>query len=226
MMKVARLLCVLWACGPMALEAGAAESPAHNGASVAAADMGQAASGTALGRDTRIKAGRPAAQESTQTGSSTAAGSKGRNAAAAASPRRVSVTPPHAAGPLARSNADRLHSLHPAKERGRVAPNPNRHVGPTAAAASGKVSARGQGVPGASSQAPPTPPVATSAAQVPSSLPVATSVARIPPNVTPMVRTSSIGGPRAAGPGRLGGPPTGRTAHNGTISGTQLHHKF
>jgi len=205
MMKLAPLLCALSVCGPLTVEASAAESPARNGASVAAADMGQAAASTTPGRDKGLKAGRPVAQESVQAGSSKGDGSKGRNAAVAVSSRRGSLTPPRAAGPLARSNADRLHSLHPAKARG--------HVGPTAAAASGKLSARGQGVSGASPQALPTPPVAT-------------SVARVPPSVTPMVRSSTIGGPRAAGPGRLAGPATGRIAHNGTISGTQLHHKF
>src|SRR5271166_5660715 len=144
MMKIARLLCALWVCGPLALEANAAESPAHNGASVAAANMGQAAAGTTHGRDTGINAGRLVAQESTQAGSGKGDGSKGRNAAVAVSPRRGSVTP-HAAGPLARSNADRLHSLHPAKAGGRITPTANRRVGPNPAAASGNLSARGRG---------------------------------------------------------------------------------
>jgi hypothetical protein len=38
-------------------------------------------------------------------------------------------------------------------------------------------------------------------------------------------RDSTIGGPRAPGPGRVGGPAIGRTAHNATIDGTQLHHQ-
>ena len=213
MMKIARLLCALWVCGPLALEANAAESPAHNGASVAAANMGQAAAGTTHGRDTSINAGRLVAQESTQAGSGKGDGSKGRNAAVAVSPRRGSVTPPHAAGPLARSNADRLHSLHPAKAGGRITPTANRRVGPNPAAASGNLSARGRGLPGASPQGLPTPPVATSAA-------------RVPPSVKAMVRGSIIGGPRAAGPGRVGGPATGRVANNTAIGGAQVHRKF
>jgi hypothetical protein len=216
MMKIARLLCTLCACGPLALtpalEARAAESPAHNDASVAAANMGQAA-GTTPGRDKGLKAGRPAAQESTQAVSSKGDGSKSRNAAVAASARPGSVTPPHAAGPRARSNADRLHSLHPANARGRIAPTANQRVGPHSAAASGNASARGRALPGASPQALPKSPVPTSAA-------------RLPPSVKSTFRGSIIGGPRPVGPGRLGGPPTGRTANNTSIDGTQMHRKF
>jgi hypothetical protein len=184
MMKLDSLRCALWVCGLLALEAGAAEAPAHNAASVAAANMGQAATVTGPGRDARIKAGRPAAQESTRAGPSKGDGSSGHNAALAAAPRRGSV-PPRAANPLARSNADRLHSLHPAMARGRIAPAANRRVAPMAAAASGNMSARGRGLP----------------------------AARVPPTVKAMARGSMIGGPRAAGPGRLGGPATGRTAN-------------
>ncbi len=173
MMKIARLLCALWVCGP-----------------VAAANLGQAAARTTHGRDTSINAGRPVAQESTQP-----------------------VTPPHAAGPLARNTADRLHSLHRAKAGGRITPTANRRVGPNPAAASGNLSARGRGLPGASPQGLPTPPVATRAA-------------RVAPSVKAMARGSIIGGPRAAGPGRVGGPATGRVANNTAINGTQVHRKF
>ena len=190
MVKIARLLCALWVCGPLALEASAADSPARNGASEAAANTGQAAGSATPGRDMKLRAGRPVAQESAQAGSSKGDDSKGRNAASAASPRRGSVTPPHAAGSLARSNAKRLRSPHPAEAQGRITQTANGRVEPNAAAASRKLSARP------------------------------------PPTVKAMVRGSMIGGPRAAGPQRLGGPATGRTANNATISGTQLHHKL
>ncbi|MGO9995124.1 MAG: hypothetical protein ACLPTF_21785 [Steroidobacteraceae bacterium] len=212
MMKLAPLLRALCVCAPLALGASAAELPARNGAAVAVANTGQAVGGDAPGRDASINAGRPVAQESTHVDSGKGDGSKGRHAAAV-SPRRSSATPLRAAGPLARSNADRLRSLHPAKARGRITPTANRRVGPNPAAASGNLSARGRGLPGASPQGVPAPPVATSAA-------------RAPPNVKAMVRGSTIGGPRAVGPGRVGGPATGRAANNTAIDGTQVRRKF
>jgi hypothetical protein len=213
-MKIARLLCALWVCGSLAIDARAADSPARNGAAVSPVKTGQAAGSAAPGGDKGLKAGRRMAQESTQAGANKGDGSKGPNAAMAASPGRASNPTPRVAGhPLARTNADRLHWLRPAKERGRDAPTSNRRIGPTATVASGKVSARGQGVTSASPQAPPAPLAATNAARVPSS-------------VAPLVRRSTVGGPRAAGPGRLGGPATSQIAHNGTIGGTQLRRKF
>jgi hypothetical protein len=200
-MKLAPLL---WALSvwPLSLAAGAAESPAHNAASVTAA-KGPAAAGITP---------RSAVRESTHAGSSKGDGSKGRHAALAVSPRRGSVTPPRTAGPLARGSADRLRSPHPtAQVPGRVASTPNRRVGPPAA--TGNVSARGQGLPGVGPQALRTPAVATGAV-------------RAPPSVKAIARNSMIGGPRAAGSGRLGGPATGRTANNMAADGTQMHRKF
>jgi hypothetical protein len=196
MMKIARLLCALWVCGPLALEARAADSPARNDGAVAPA-----------------KAGHPAAHESTQAGSSKGDGPKGRNAAAAASPRGSSVTASRAAGPLSRSNADRLRSLQPAKARGNTASTSNRRGAPKAATASSNLSARG--IPGERLQA------------LPTRRPVVVGVARVSPSAKAMVRGSAIGGPRAAaGPGQLGGPATGRrTVHNTAIDGTQVRHK-
>jgi hypothetical protein len=196
MMKLARLLCALWVCGPLALDARAADSPARNGAALAPA-----------------RAGNPVAHESTPAGPSRGDSAKGRNAAVAASPRRASVATPRAAGLLARNNADRLHSLHPAKARGNTASTPNRRVGPKVGATSSNVSAAGRGIPGARLQALPLRPVAV-------------GVARVSPSEKAMVRGSAVGGPRAAaGPGQLGGPATGRTAHNTAIDGAQVRHK-
>jgi hypothetical protein len=194
MKKIARLLCALWLCGPLTLEARAADSPAVNGAAVAPA-----------------KAGHPPAHESARAESSKGDGPKGRNAAAAASPRGGPVTARRAAGRLARSNANGLHSLHPAKARGNTALIPNRRVGPKAATASSKLSARE--IPGERLQALPMRPVVVGAA-------------RVSPSAKPMVRGSAIGGPRtAAGPGQLGGAATGRTAHNTAIDGSSVRHK-
>jgi hypothetical protein len=196
MMKIARLLCALWVCGPLALDARAADLPARNGAAAAPTKLGQAAGSTTPGRDKALEAGQPVAQESIQAGSRKGDGSKGRNAALTAAPRRASVATPRAASALARSNADRLHSLHPAKARGNIASTPKRRVGPKVAATSANVSVRGRGMP------------------------------RATPSAKAMVRGSAVGGPRAAaGPGQLGGPATGRTAHNTAIDGTQVRHK-
>jgi hypothetical protein len=171
-MKLAPLLCALSVCGPLALGAAAAETPARTAAAVA--NM---------------------ARESTHAGASTGDGPKARQGVAAASPRRGSGMTARIARPLARSNADRLHSLHPANARAGAASTATRRVGSNAAA-SGNAPARGRGLPTASPHGLPTPPVASNAA-------------RDPPSVKAMVRGSIIGGPRAAGPGRLGGPATG-----------------
>jgi hypothetical protein len=207
MMKIARLLYALWVCGPMTLDARAADSPSRNGVAAPPAKLsqaGQAGGSTIDDRDKTIRAGRPVAHEPTQAGPSKGDGAKGRNAAVAASARRASVATPRAAGPLARSNADRLHSLHPAKARGNTPSIPNRRIGTKVAAtsaaasvaASANVSVRGRGMP------------------------------RVTPSAKAMGRGASIGGPRvAAGPGQLGGPATGRNARSTAIDGTQVRHR-
>jgi len=206
-MKIARLLCVIWVCAPLALEAGAAGSPASGGSSAAA--MGQAAGGSAPARDTSIKAGRAQTHESTQAGSAKAGGSKGRNAAVAVAPRRGAVTPQRAAGQLARSNADRLHSLLSAKARERrtAASNP---VPSTRGATANRIA-------GGSRTSSPLAQRTLPASKLPA--PSATSVKAV-------AGSSRIGGPQTAGRGRLGGPAIGRTANSATINGTQLHRKF
>jgi hypothetical protein len=206
-MKIARLLCVIWVCAPLALEAGAAGSPASGGSPVAA--MGQAAGGSAPARDTSIKAGRAETHESTQVGSAKAGGSKGRDAVVGGSPRNGSVARQRGAGQLARSNADRLHALLSARARGQrtAASNPVRST----------PGATGNRMAGASRSSSPLAQRALPASKHPA--PSATSVKAV-------VGGSRIGGPQTAGPGRLGGPAIGRTAHSATINGTQLHRKF
>jgi hypothetical protein len=206
-MKIARLLCVIWVCAPLALEASAAGSPASGGSSVAA--MGQAAGGSAPARDTSIQAGRAETHESTPLGSAKAGHSKGRDAVVAGSPRNGSVARQRGAGQLARSNAARLHALLSAKARGRrtAASNPAR---PTHGATGNRMA-------GGSRSSSPLAERALPASKLPA--PSATSVKAV-------ARGSRIGGPQTAGPGRLGGPTIGRTANSATINGTQLHRKF
>jgi hypothetical protein len=213
MTKIARLLCALWVCGPLVVEAGAAEAPAGNDASAVLVDSGHDAADSTPGRDANIKAGRPVAQGPTEARSGEVGGSTGRHATVPVPPRRDSVTPTHAAGPLARSNADRLHSLSNAKAHARVAKAPNRME--SAKVAAGNLASRG--IRGSSSGSP-TPPALNRAVRGGSSL-------------TTVAKGSTIGGGSyARGYGRLPGPTigqiAGRTARNASLDGTQLHHKF
>jgi hypothetical protein len=112
------------------------------------------------------------------------------------------VTAPHAVGSLARNTADRLRPLHPAKARGGVAPASM--LGPDRAAATGTMAARAQGLRGATRAGLPAPPVSKNAA----------------------IRGPIIGGPHAAGPGQVGGPPVGRTVRNTAIDGAHMRRKF
>jgi hypothetical protein len=182
-MKVVLRLCALWACGPLALGASAAEVPAFGGSAV-------------------------------------------RNAVVAASPRHDSVTLSRSAA-LARSTADRLHSLLSTRARGRIAASPNRRPGPSPAAAGGSSAAPARELPGRSPQGQPKAPIATSFARILPSLPAATSAARVSPSPMPAAaRGAILGGPRAPGPARLGGPAIRRTANNTGIDGTQIHRKY
>jgi hypothetical protein len=212
-MRIAQLLCVIGACVPLALEASAAESPEHGGSSVAVTNMGQAARGAALGRDTLINARRAETQESTQVDSGKGGGSKSRNAAVAVSPRRGSVAQERGVGQLAHSNADRVHSLLSKQAHRRIAQAASRPVGSNRAAATGNVVGRGTGLRSAI-------PVGLT------TLPVSNSAARIRPSLKAVTGGSMIGGPHAVGPGGLGGPAFRRTAQRATIDGTQLHRKF
>jgi hypothetical protein len=215
MTKLARLLCALSACGPLALGAGAAESPVQNAASVAAANRGQeAADGNASGADTGIKAGRPVGQESTPMDSAKGAGSKGRNAAVAASPPRHSAPPQSGIAHAARGNADRLHSLQRiARALGPLSrqPSPGGRVGPARAVTHDPHDGRGpQGM------SPASPP----------KLAASNGAARPAARPTSIPRNLGVGGPHAQGVGQVGGPAIARTTHSGTIDGTQVHHKF
>ncbi len=209
-MKIARLLCTIWVCAPLALDASAAESPERGGSSVAVADMGQAAGRAALGRNASIKAGRAETRESTQVDSGKG-GPKSRNAAADVSPRRGSVRPQRGVGQLAHGNADRLHSLLSKQARGRLAKASSRPVGSYGAATGSEGVVRGPR--GSNPVGGPKLAVSKNASQATTS-------------VKTVVRESSIGGPHAGGLGRLGGPAIGRPANRATIDGTQLRRKF
>jgi hypothetical protein len=212
--KFTRLLCALWACGPLALGARAVESPAHNAASAAAADRGEAVGGATPGRDTSIKAERPETQESMHADTAKGAGSQGRNAALVASPRRRTSPPQSSAAHAARGNADRLHSLQrnaralgpPARQS-----SPGGRAGSTRAVTLDRHDSRG--------------PRSVSPVSQPK-LTASNGSARPAARLASTPSNSGVGGPHAQGVGQAGGPAISRTAHSGTIDGTQLHRKF
>jgi hypothetical protein len=187
-LKASHILCAMLACAPLTFEARTTASSEDGRPSVAAANAGEAAGRAAPSRD-----------------AGTGGSSKGRDAAAAVSPRRGSVTPQRGVGQTARVDADRLHSLLSARARGRLARQPDRSVGSNRAATAGPGVREPQGVKPAGRP----PLVASNSAASPAARP-----AVIP-------RNSTIGGPQAQGFGRVGGPAISRTIHSATIDGTQ-----
>lgn len=209
-MKVTHIFCAIIACAPLTFEAHAAAT-SDGSSSVAAANAGKATSRTASSRNANTKAGRTGDRGSNQAGAQTGSGSKGRDAAVAASPRHGPVTPQGGITQAGRSNANRLHSLLNAQARGRLARQPGRDAGSNRAVTHGPNDVRGpQGVSTASQ-----PKLAASKSAVP-------QAARL----SPAPRNSAIGGPRAQGVGLLGGAAISRTRHAATIDGAQPRHKF
>jgi len=197
-MRVSHILCAIMACAPLALEARATASSEDGGSSVVAANAGEAAGRTAPDRNANTKARRTPGRSSNQTGAQTGSGSKGRDAAVAASPRRGSVTP------------QRLHSPLNAQARGRPARQPGGR-GSTRAVTHGADNVRGpQGL----SPAGQSRPAASNSAAPPAA------------RLTSTLGNSAIGGRHAQGLGRVGGPAISRTTHSATLDGTQLRHKF
>jgi hypothetical protein len=214
-MKIAHLLCAIWLCAiwlcaPFALKVGAADSPEHIGSSAAATKMGQAAGRAAPSRDANIKPGHSESEKLTQVGSAKHDALKRPSAAIAASPHGGFITQQRGVGQVPRSNADRLSSQLSTKARGMIAKTSSRPIGSNHAAVAGNVVARG--VRGASPVGLPTLP--------------ASSAARISPTPTVVPPGSIVGGPHAAGAGRLGGPSTARNANSATINGSFRRRKF
>src|SRR5271166_5552427 len=117
-MKVSHILCAWLVCAPLTLQGRAGAAPG----------------GTPPRSDVSFKARHIGGPEPKQTGSRTAGGSNGRDAAAAASPPRGVAASYRRPGQLARDNEARLHSLLSAKSRGRAAKTSTR-VGSTRVAA-------------------------------------------------------------------------------------------
>jgi hypothetical protein len=110
--------------------------------------------------------------------------------------------------PAARGNAERLHPVLSAKAPGGIVKASRRGESTGSAPGNGVVSGPRSANP-----------------MEHAALPVPKIVARAATSVKAFPR-DSIGGPRAAGPGGLGGPATGRTARNTGVDGTPLHRKF
>jgi len=226
-MKVLHILCAMLACAPLILEARATASSEDGASSGASANVGEAAGRKVPSGNANTQARRTGDRGSNQTGAQAGSGSKGRDAAVAASPSHGSVKPQGAAAQAGRSNADRLHSLLNAQAHGRLARQPGGRVGSTHIVTQGPndirepqgVSPAGQSKPAASTSAAAMPAGQTKVAASNSAAP---SAAR--PSSTP--RISAIGGPHAQGLGRVGGPAISRATHSATVDGTQLHHKF
>ena len=200
---------MLLACGPLALGARAAESPANGGSPAPLAKFGPAFGRDPPGTEARLATGRPATQESSRLGSGGISGSGPRHAVAVASPRHGSVTAPHAAA-IARGRLARA-SIRPA---------------PSAAPAGSRVAPRAQGPTGTHSHELPKTSVAASPSGIAPSRQVGASAVRVPQNLKAAARGPMLGGPRAAGAGRLGGPAIRRSAINTGIDGTQIHRKY
>jgi hypothetical protein len=196
-MKIARLVWAIWMCSPLALQAGPAEALGHGSSSAAHAET----------------------QESARVGSGKGAVSRGGNTAAAVSPRRGAVTPQRGAGQVARSNADRLHSLLRTQARALAAKPLSRPAGSGRAAATASAIAPTPAFHGASPVRP-TTAVSKIAARAPPSA--------NPPSAKAVTRGSLIDGLRPAGPGRLGGSAIGRVAaaNRAAVDGAQIRRRF
>ena len=223
-MKMSHIFCAMLACAPLTFGGRAGASSAGGPSSAAAAKVDEVAGRAAPSRNSVTQRGRMGDPGSNQAGAPTGSGSKGRDAAVAASTRRGSVKPQGAVAQAGRSNADRLHSLLNAQAHGRFARQPGGRVGSTRAVTYGPNDVRG---PRGVSPAGQSRLAASSAVPASQSKPFASNSAAPPAaKLMSTPRNSAIGGPHAQALGRVGGPAISRTTHSATIDGTQLRHKF
>jgi hypothetical protein len=231
MKKLSHILCAILAWVPLTVEARATPSSEDGRQSAAnadreAANADRAAGRAAPSRNAGTQPGRTGGRDSTQAG---ARASKGRDAAAADSSSRGSVTPQRGVGQSARgnSNADRLHSLLNAQANGHLARRqPGRAARSTRAASSAASGAATRTAPGAATRGrgAPVPQGMTPAGQP--KLAASRGAASPVPRTTAIPSGPAIGGPRAQGLGRVGGPANNRTTRSATIDGSRPPHKF
>jgi hypothetical protein len=144
------------------------------------------------------------------------AASAGEAAPAAAVLHPGRVTPASIVGAPALGNANRLHSPLRARKPGHVALqlSPSRE---STSAATGKLTDGRSFADGRLRGA--------ATARRPGSIEV-NATARAAAPLRAVARSATIGGPKSSTSRPLGGATMGRTAHNASIDGTQLHHKF
>ena len=127
-------------------------------------------------------------------------------------PGRAPISAQRGTGKFVRSNSDGVQSLlhaQPAKTVARATGRPTgaKHAAPAVAAAAIREPRKASPV-------------------VPSRLSPSRGAVQALPSVKRPIRGSSIGGPKIAGAGRVGGPPTGRRANHGAIDGAEVHRHF
>jgi hypothetical protein len=199
MMKIARLVCAIWMCSPLALQAGAAGAPLDRGP----ADRGPLEHGPAESSGHSSSA-RAQTQESARASSAKGEISKGGNTTAAVSQRPAAAQ--RGADPLMRSNADRLHSLLRTPATPAAKPPSRPAAGSSRAETTGTALSRTPGLQGAS-------PASLSRLAVPK------ISARTPRSSNAPTPGALLGGPHPGGPVALGGPAMGRAASGRTVSG-------
>jgi hypothetical protein len=186
-MKIACLMYAVWICSPPAVQAAVAASGSDERGRAEASAASPTAGAQSHGSVSPARGAVPQG-----------AISKGGNTAAAVRP----AAPQRAVGPLARSNADRLHSLlRPARP---AAKPPHRLVaGMSRAETTGTGLSRMPGLSGAS-------PARLAGSQIPG---------RALRNSNAPTPGALVGGPHPTGLGALGGPATGRAASGGALFG-------
>jgi hypothetical protein len=221
--KLTRLLCALFACGPLALGVRAAELSGQGAGSAATAKGGHAADGNAPGEQKGLKTARPGTQESTHAdpvndAASKGAASKGGNAAAALPLHRTAAAHSGAAH-TDRGNAERLHSV---QRNARALGSPARQSSRGGRGGSTRaVSLDSHNSGGPRGASPANQPRLTA-----SNMPARATARLMSSPRMSSPRNSGVGGPHAQGIGQVGGPAVGRVTHSATIDGTQLHRKF
>lgn len=127
-------------------------------------------------------------------------------------PGRAPISAQRGTGKFVRSNSDRVQSLLHARSAKAVAraagrPTGAKHAAPAVAAVAIREPHEASPV-------------------VPSRLSPSRGAVHAWPTVKTPIRGSSIGGPKIAGAGRVGGPPTGLGANHGAIDGAEVHRRF
>jgi hypothetical protein len=204
-MKIAYRLCTMGMCALLTLEVGAAELPARDAG--ARSDTEQAAE-TASPEAATSRALRGSAPSQTASGKGISANRQSSRPVVTRG--RGPISAQHGMVKLDRSNTDRVRSLlHQQSARAAAAPAgapvASKRAAPMVAAAS---------IPGPRQ----------ASAVLPTRLSPSKGAVHTLQSVKAPIRGSSIGGPKIAGAGRLGGPARGLIANQ--IDGTQVHRRF